>query len=39
LFGEKVAKASELEDVLKRAVDAVLKGMTAVVDAVVVSGC
>lgn len=39
LFGEKVAKASELEDVLKRAVDAVLKGTTAVVDAVVVSGC
>jgi hypothetical protein len=39
LFAEKVAKASELEDVLKRAVDSVMKGTTAVIDAVVVAGC
>jgi len=39
LFAEKVAKAADLEDVLKRAVDSVLNGTTAVVDAVVVSGC
>jgi hypothetical protein len=39
LFAEKVAKASDLEDVLKRAMDSVLSGTTAVVDAVVVPGC
>ena len=39
LFAAKVAKASELEDVLKRAVDSVLSGTTAVVDVVVASGC
>jgi len=39
LFAEKVAKASDLEDVLKRAVESVLGGTTAVVDAVVVPGC
>lgn len=39
LFAEKVAQAADLEDVLKRAVDSVLNGTTAVVDAVVVSGC
>jgi hypothetical protein len=39
VFAEKVCKASDLEDVLKRAVDSVLKGTTAVIDAVVASGC
>jgi hypothetical protein len=39
LFAEKVAKAADLEDVLKRAVESVLNGTTAVIDAVVVSGC
>lgn len=39
IFAEKVSKASDLEDVLKRAVDSVLKGTTAVIDAVVASGC
>jgi hypothetical protein len=39
LFAEKVDKASNLEDVLKRAIDSVLNGTTAVIDAVVVSGC
>jgi hypothetical protein len=39
LFTEKVAKAADLEDVLKRAVNSVLSGTTAVIDAVVVSGC
>lgn len=38
LFAEKVAKAEDLENVLKRAIDSVLSGTTAVVDAVVVSG-
>lgn len=38
LFAEKVAKAADLEDVLKRAIDSVLNGTTAVVDAVVVKG-
>lgn len=39
LFAEKVSKVADLEDVLKRAVASVLNGTTAVVDAVVVSGC
>lgn len=39
LFAEKVVKASDLEDVLKRAVESVQNGVTAVIDAVVVSGC
>jgi hypothetical protein len=39
LFAEKVAKASDLEDVLRRAVDSVKNGTTAVIDAVVVAGC
>jgi hypothetical protein len=39
LFAEKVDKASNLEGVLKRAIDSVLNGTTAVIDAVVVSGC
>lgn len=39
LFAEKVSKASELEDVLKRAVDSVKNGTTAVIDAVVMAGC
>lgn len=39
LFAEKVADASKLEDVLKRAVESVKNGTTAVIDAVVVSGC
>jgi hypothetical protein len=39
LFAEKVSKVADLEDVLKRAVDSVLNGTTAVIDAVVVSGC
>lgn len=39
LFAEKVSNAADLDDVLKRAVDSVLKGTTAVIDAVVVSGC
>lgn len=39
LFAEKVSKAADLQDVLKRAVDSVLNGTTAVIDAVVVSGC
>ena len=38
LFAEKVAKAADLEDVLKRAIDSVMNGTTAVVDAVVVKG-
>jgi len=38
LFAEKVAKAADLEDVLKRAVESVLNGTTAVVDAAVVLG-
>ncbi|RDW65347.1 hypothetical protein BP5796_10039 [Coleophoma crateriformis] len=36
LFAEKVAKASELEDVLKRAVDSINSGTAAVIDAVIV---
>lgn len=39
LFAEKVASADKLQDVLKRAIESVQKGVTAVVDAVVVSGC
>lgn len=39
VMAEKVAKASELEDVLKRAVKSVEDGTTAVVDAVVIPGC
>lgn len=39
LFAEKVAKTSDLEDVLQRAVDAVKGGTTAVIDAVVAPGC
>jgi hypothetical protein len=39
LFAEKVSKTSELEDVLKRAVESVKNGTTAVVDAAVVFGC
>jgi len=39
LFAEKVQNAADLEDVLKRAIDSVMNGKTAVVDAVVVSGC
>ncbi|KFZ05517.1 hypothetical protein V501_08304 [Pseudogymnoascus sp. VKM F-4519 (FW-2642)] len=39
LFAEKVAKASDLEGVLQRAVDAVKGGTTAVIDAVVAPGC
>jgi len=39
LFAEKVAKAADLEGVLKKAVEAVLGGTTAVIDAVVVPGC
>ena len=38
LFAEKVAKASDLEDVLKRAVESVKNGTTAVIDAAVVAG-
>jgi len=38
LFTEKVAKADELEGVLKRAIASVMNGTTAVVDAVVVLG-
>lgn len=39
IFAEKVAEASKLEDVLKRAIDSVKNGTTAVIDAAVVSGC
>jgi hypothetical protein len=39
LFAEKVAKTSDLEGVLQRAVDAVKGGQTAVIDAVVAPGC
>lgn len=39
LFAERVSKASELEDVLKRAIESVKNGTTAVVDAAVVLGC
>lgn len=38
LFAAKVAKAAELEGVLQKAIDSVLNGTTAVIDAVVVSG-
>jgi hypothetical protein len=38
LFAAKVSQASELEDVLKKAVDSVLSGTTAVIDTVVVLG-
>ncbi|KAF4626722.1 hypothetical protein G7Y89_g11437 [Cudoniella acicularis] len=38
-FAGKVAKTDELESVLKQAVDSVMSGTTAVVEAVVVSGC
>lgn len=39
LFAEKVSRTSDLEDVLKRAVESVKNGTTAVVDAAVVFGC
>ncbi|PVH82476.1 thiamine pyrophosphate enzyme [Cadophora sp. DSE1049] len=39
LFAEKVENVSNLEDVLKRAVEAVQNGTSAVIDAKVVSGC
>ncbi|TAQ87730.1 hypothetical protein B7494_g3964 [Chlorociboria aeruginascens] len=39
LFAEKVADALELEDVLKRAIDSVMGGTTAVIDAIVQPGC
>lgn len=39
LFAEKVSRAEDLEDVLKRAVESVKNGTTAVVDAAVVFGC
>ena len=39
LYAEKVAKAFELEGVLKKAVGVVQGGKTAVIDAVVVPGC
>lgn len=38
LFAEKVTKAEDLSSVLKKAVDSVLNGTTAVIDAVVVTG-
>lgn len=38
LFAEKVSKAEDLEDVLKRAVESVKAGISAVVDAMVVLG-
>jgi thiamine pyrophosphate-dependent acetolactate synthase large subunit-like protein len=38
VWAEKVERAGELEDVLRRAVEEVMGGRTAVVDAVVVSG-
>lgn len=39
LFAEKVGKASEIEGVLKKAVEAVIGGTSAVIDCEVVSGC
>ncbi|KAK2624779.1 hypothetical protein QTJ16_005972 [Diplocarpon rosae] len=39
LFAEKVENVSNLEDVLKRAVESVKNGTTAVIDAKVLSGC
>jgi hypothetical protein len=39
LFAEKVSRAEDLEGVLKKAVESVLSGTTAVIDATVVSGC
>lgn len=39
LFAEKVENVSNLEDVLKRAVESVKSGTSAVIDAKVVSGC
>lgn len=38
-FAEKVSQASQLHDVLSRAVQAVQQGTTAVVDAFIASGC
>ena len=38
LLAEKVSKAEDLEDVLKRAVESVKAGTSAVIDAVVVLG-
>jgi hypothetical protein len=38
LFAEKVSKAEELQSTLQRAVESVLSGTTAVVEAVVVTG-
>ena len=39
LFAEKVADASKLDDVLKRAIDSVKSGTSAVLDCVVAPGC
>jgi len=39
IFAEKVSRTSDLEDVLKRAVESVKNGTTAVIDASVISGC
>jgi len=39
LFAEKVSTTADLEDVLKRAVESVKNGTTAVVDAAVIFGC
>jgi len=39
LFAEKVDNVSKLEDVLKRAIESVKGGVTAVVDAIVVPKC
>lgn len=39
LFAEKVHKLEDLEDVLKRAVESVENGVSAVIDAVIAPGC
>lgn len=39
LFTEKVADASKLDDVLKRAIESVQGGVSAVLDCVVAPGC
>jgi len=39
IFAEKVSQASDLEAVLKRGIESVMNGTTAVIDAVVVFGC
>jgi hypothetical protein len=38
LFAEKISKAEMLQSVLKKAVDSVLSGTSAVIEAVVVTG-